>query len=307
MARRSSRPIQLAALRGFDAAARHLSFTIAAEELHLTQSSVSRQIQSLEHEVGKPLFARKTRALELTLAGQRLHRAVRGALQEIDRAVNDIRASNTRKRVSLTTWPSFASLWLVPRLAEFARLQPDIDIRIDASDRLLNLRDEELDLALRYCRDEQAPRDAIALLDEELTPALAPSLLERIGPLNEPGDIAKCPLIVLDDRTPSSDENSWERWFAMANAGAPPPSRMVFTFIDQTMQAAARGQGVVLAKTQFLRDFEERGELVAPFPQRLSSSYRCYLLLNPQTRDAPHVRAFVDWLTAAAHAGNQRG
>ncbi|HEU4621839.1 MAG TPA: LysR substrate-binding domain-containing protein [Burkholderiaceae bacterium] len=301
MPRRPTRPIQLATLRGFDAAARHLSFTRAADELHLTQSSVSRQIQTLEDEVGKPLFARKTRALELTAAGQRLHRAVRGALHEIDRAVTEVRSATSRKRVSLTTWPSFASLWLVPRLADFARLHPEIDIRIDASDRVLDLQDDDLDIALRYCRDEQAPRDAIRLLDEELTPALAPALLERMGPLNTPKDLARYPLIVLDDRLPSSDENSWERWFALAGAGAPPPSRLVFTYIDQTMQAAARGQGVVLAKTQFLRDFEERGELVAPFAQRLASRYRCYLLLNAQTRDLPHVSAFVDWLTQQAH------
>lgn len=301
MARIPRRPIGLSNLRGFDAAARHLSFTHAAAELNLTQSSISRQVQNLETEVGKPLFSRGARELTLTTAGLRLHRTVRTALIELDRSVAEIRGTAQRKRVALATWPSFASLWLVPRLSAFAKQFPDIDIRIDAGDAMVDLESEELDLAIRYCRDDQAPRHAIKLMDESLTPALSPALLERIGPLSHPSDIARGTLLTLDDGSPSATENSWEHWLEAAGVGdLRPGGRLLFNFIDQSMQAAARGQGIVLAKSVFLKDFIERGELVAPFAQQLPSRYRVYLVTAQRDDTPEHVRAFIDWLIAAS-------
>lgn len=298
MARLFKRPISLAHLRGFEAAARHLSFTLAADELHLTQSSISRQVQGLEEEMGKPLFLRRTRELELTVAGQKLYRSVRSAINDIDRTVAEIRGTALRKRVTLTTWPSFASLWLVPRLAAFARVQPDIDIRIDSTDAMLDLdAEDDIDFAIRYCRNETAPHHAIKLMDEELTPAISPALLDRIGPLNSPADLERATLLVLEDGLPSAAENSWERWLSLA--GVPtlqPAGRLLFNYVDQSMQAAARGQGVVLAKTPFLREFAERGELITPFALRMPSRYRYFLIENPHTPASAHAAAFKEWL-----------
>ncbi|HEU0202802.1 MAG TPA: LysR family transcriptional regulator, partial [Burkholderiaceae bacterium] len=127
-----------------------MSFTAAANELNLTQSSVSRQVATLEREVGKPLFVRKTRALELTSDGERLLRAVRQALAAIDRTVDEVRGLGGPPRVSITTYASFASLWLVPRLAAFQRAHPEIEIRIDAADRRIDLEAEGMDLAIRW-------------------------------------------------------------------------------------------------------------------------------------------------------------
>lgn len=299
MARRPRRPLSLGALRGFESAARHASFTLAASELSLTQSSVSRQIQSLEEELGKPLFVRGTRGLQRTAAGDALYRVVRQSLAAIDRTVDEIRDASARRRVTVTTFASFASLWLVPRLAHFARLHPDIDIRIDATDALVDLDESEADVALRYCMDHQAPRDSVKLMDEALVPAVSPGLLERIGPLRSPADLARAPWLVLEDQSASATENTWERWFE--RVGVPQPRgvpRLVFNYIDQTMQAAARGQGVVLAKTPFLRDFVERGELVTPFAESLPSRYAFHLVGNPHSREAPHVKAFRDWVLA---------
>ncbi len=308
MARQSKRPIGLAQLRGFEASARHLSFTLAAEELHLTQSSISRQVQTLEEEVGKPLFVRRTRELALTTAGQTLYRVVRAAMGDIDRTVAEIRGTAQRKRVTLTTWPSFASLWLVPRLAAFARVQPDIDIRIESTDAMLDLEAEDIDFAVRYCRDESAPRNAVVLMDEEVMPAMSPALLERLGPFASPEDLARATLLVLEDGLQSATENSWERWLGLA--GVPnlqPAGRLLFNYIDQSMQAAARGQGVVLARTPFLRDFAERGELIAPFALRMPSRYRYFLVENPATETTPHARAFRDWLIGQTQRGNAGG
>jgi DNA-binding transcriptional LysR family regulator len=229
---------------------------------------------------------------------------VRASLAEMDRSVAEIRGTAQRKRVALTTWPSFASLWLVPRLSAFAKQSPDIDIRIDAGDTIVDLENEELDLAIRYCRDDQAPRHAIKLMDEWLTPALSPALLERLGPFDMPSDIAKGSLLTLDDGSLSSLENSWENWLETAGIkDLQPGGQLLFNFVDQLMQAAARGQGIVLAKSVFLRDFIERGDLVAPFPHQLASRYRVYLVPNQRDDTPEHVRAFSEWLVAQSASG----
>ena len=144
-----TRPISAGHLRAFEAVARHLNFRAAAEEMALTQSAVSRQIQSLEEEVGVSLFLRHTRAVELTSAGAQLLMAVSQSLPRIDNAVRQIRQSAGRRAVSLTTFASFASMWLIPRLEKFQRENPEIDIRIDASDNTLDLEIADVDLALR--------------------------------------------------------------------------------------------------------------------------------------------------------------
>ena len=151
-----TRPISAGHLRAFEAVARHLNFRAASEEMALTQSAVSRQIQALEEEVGVPLFLRHTRAVELTSAGAQLLMAVSNALPRIDGAVRQIRAARGRAQVSLSTFPSFASLWLLPRLPTFEKGQPAIDIRISATDRLLELDDPDHDLVLRQIRDRKS-------------------------------------------------------------------------------------------------------------------------------------------------------
>ena len=144
-----TRPIAIGHVRAFLAVARHLNFRAAAEELALTQSAVSRQIQGLEDEVGLPLFLRHTRAVELTSAGAQLLRAWTPAVERIDTAVRSVRQSAGRKSVSITTWASFAAMWLIPRLEDFQRQHPDIDIRIDTTDSLVDLETTDVDLAIR--------------------------------------------------------------------------------------------------------------------------------------------------------------
>jgi LysR family transcriptional regulator, glycine cleavage system transcriptional activator len=297
MSRRSKRPLSLAGLRGFEAAARHLSFTLAASELHRTQSSVSRQIQAIESELGKPLFVRKTRALALTAPGQKLLRTVRTALAGIDETVDELRGQHTRARVSVTTYASFASLWLVPRIAAFSREHPEVDIRIDATDEFVDLEHAGIDVALRHCRTDQAPHDAIKLMDEEWVPAIAPSLIARAARVEHPVDLTRQTLLVLEDTSENAQENSWERWFQLAGVAAPPSApRVLFNYVDQSMQAAVRGQGVVLARSSVLKDFLDRGELVVPFEIRMRSRYRYFLVMNAATREEPHVRAFCEWI-----------
>jgi LysR family glycine cleavage system transcriptional activator len=303
------RPIGLAALRGFESAARQLSFTLAAGELNLTQSSISRQVAALERQVGKPLFVRATRSLQLTAAGERLYTATRAALAGIDRTVEEIRGRDGTPRVTITTYPSFASLWLVPRLAEFQRAHPEIEIRIDASDRMLDLAAAGVDIALRRCRPEAAPPGSWPLLQEEATPALAPALLERSGvTLAQPSDLLRLPLLEIDDDLAISVYASWRRWFDFAQVEqVTPTGRLFFSFVDQSVQAAIRGQGVVLARTPFLDDLLAGGSLIVPFPRlRMSTGLSYFLVENAETRERPAVAAFRDWALEQFRRGPQR-
>lgn len=303
VARRAAprRPIGLAALRGFESAARHLSFTSAAAELHLTQSAISRQVAALEREVGQRLFVRKTRALGLTPAGDRLARTARQALAGLDRAVDEIRGQAGRLRVSLTTYPSFASLWLVPRLTAFQRAHPGIELRIDAQGRRLDLEAEGIDLALRRSRPRDAPAAATLLIEEDITPALSVELLNRFGGrLRSAADLLRLPLIDIEDDLPADDRASWQRWFE--HVGVPTDGEhsgplMVLGYIDQSMQAAARGQGVVLAYRPFREDMVAAGQLVIPFPDlRLPTGFSMYLIENPASGNRAAVKHLRDWL-----------
>jgi LysR family glycine cleavage system transcriptional activator len=296
------RPIGLAGIRGFMAAAHHLSFTAAAEELKLTQSAISRQVGSLERELGQKLFLRKTRALALTAAGTQLFRAAREGIGAVDRSVEQIRGLAAAPRVTLTTFPSFASLWLVPRLAGFQRLHPAIEIRIDASESIVaDLERERIDLALRRCRLESAPRGSIALDEEHVTPVLSAELQRRFAQDGSlvPEDLLRMPLIDIDSRMPN-DPDSWETWFALAGADSSKSKQSGMLFVgydDQSIQAAARGQGVALAQSPLYGDLVCSGQLVAPFPSiRLVTGYSTVLVENPGTRSRPEVALLRDWL-----------
>ena len=297
--RRSRRPIGLGALRGFEAAARLLSFTTAAVELNLTQSSISRQIAQLEQQVGRPLFVRKTRSLLLTAAGTQLLHAVRQALTGIDATVGEIRGAASVRRVTLSTYASFASLWLVPRLALFQREHPEIEIRLDASDRVVDLQAEDVDLALRWVPVDKLASAASLLVDDLVAPALSPRLLGAAKP-RAPADLAQWPLLDLDSSVPGTRRLNWATWFDFVGAGRVDPAagRLVFSFVDQAVQAAIRGQGVALMRSPFLQDCVASGDLVMPFPRiRMPSGYRHVLAINPDSARKPHVETFLGWLT----------
>jgi len=295
------RPIGLASLRGFEAAARHLSFTLAADELHLTQSAISRQVAALEDEVGHKLFTRKTRSLALTAAGDQMLRTVRQALISVDRTVETIRGQSGSPRVVVTTYSSFASMWLVPRLAAFQRAHPCIEIRIDASERRIDLEAEGVDLALRRCRPQDAPADAIPLLDEDVTPALSAELLNRFGGrLSSPQQLARVPLIEVEDDLPGDTAGRWGRWFEFAGVEADGERNspvMVVSYIDQSMQAAIRGQGAVMAYKPYREDMVASGQLLTPFPElRLATGYSMFLIVNPASRARKPVEELSAWL-----------
>ncbi len=310
-----TRPIAAGHLRAFEAVARHLNFRAAAEEMSLTQSAVSRQIQALEDEVGTALFLRHTRAVELTSAGAQLLRATGSALERIDTAVRQIRQSAGRKSVSVTTWASFASMWLIPRLEVFQRAHPDIDIRIDATDTPVDLATADVDLALRYGVPQTVGPGAVRLFGEQLTPVLSPWLLKG-NRLDRLSDLAHMTLIEAGDahRTRHLEWLTWQRWIDVYGAACAPgtgkaaataklvPQRwLYFNYAHQIVQAALSGQGVALARLPLVAESLASGALVEPLPQhRLDSPLVYWLLVAPRSTQRPEVKAFCDWLLQQA-------
>lgn len=303
-----SRPISAGHLRAFEAVSRHLNFRAASEEMALTQSAVSRQIQALEEEVGVSLFLRHTRAVELTSAGALLLMAVSQALPRIDGAVRQIRQSAGRKSVSLTTFASFASMWLIPRLEQFQRDNPDIDIRIDASDTAVDLDVADVDLALRYGPVATMPANAIRMFGEQLTPVASPWLLKGGAPLKKPADMAQFALIEAGDAHRTHMEwLSWRRWLDEHQLSKLQPKRwLYFNYAYQMVQAALTGQGLVLARLPLVAESLANGDLIEPLPKlRLDSPMAYWMIVGPRSAQRPEIRAFCDWLMAQSKATRQ--
>ena len=299
-----SRPIAAGQLRAFEAVARHLNFRAASEELVLTQSAISRQIQALEGDVGVILFLRHTRAVELTSAGAQLLRAVLPSLERIDSAVRIIRQSAGRKSVAISTWASFASMWLIPRLEMFQRAHPDIDIRIDATDATVDMETTDVDLALRYSAPGQVPSHAVRLFGEQLTPVASPWLIKSGTPIKKPLDLAQHALVEASDahRTQHMEWLTWQRWFESQGLKNFAPKRwLYFNYAHQIAQAALTGQGIALARMPLVADSLASGDLVEPLANmRIDSPLAYWLIVGPRNAARPEVAAFCDWLKAQA-------
>lgn len=298
------RPLGVGPMRAFEAVARHLNFSAAALELHLTQSAVSRQIRSLEEELTAPLFLRGTRHVELTGAGHSLLRAVAPLLDRLDGAVRQIRTARGRRHVSLSTFASFASLWLLPRLHSFQGAHPDIDIRVSASDALVDLDDPELDLALRYCGAEAAPAGALHMFGETLTPVISPRLAEQAAaghapPIAAVADLAQHALLEEDSTLPNAELLSWRTWLQLHGQPQLEPRRWIYlNFTYQQIQAALAGQGVALARLALVHEALLRGELIEPFGAagRLHNPYSYWLVPLPEARNRAELREFIEWV-----------
>ncbi len=304
-----ARPVlpQLDLLVGFESAARHLSFTRAAAELHLTQSAISRQVQALEEQLGVPLFERRHRALLLTEAGQLLLRSTAEALRGLEQTTRRIRGLGSSRTLTVTTVVSFASLWLVPRLPRFRAKHPLADVRIAADNRLVDMSRERMDVAIRYCAPDRAPPLARKLFGEEVVPMCSPALLrDRARPLRKPEDLRHHTLLHDDyvDTTPWLEWSTWLESHGLEQLTAAGDLR--FSLYDQMIQAALDGQGVALGRLPLLAHLIESRRLVMPFAAgkraaALPQATRAFFVI-PESAAAqrPEVQAFVDWVVAEA-------
>ena len=295
-------------LVAFDAAARHLSFTKAAQERFLTQSAVSRQIAALEEDLGAPLFHRRHRALELTAEGARLAATVAAALVNVREAVQAIRAPRQREVVSLTTTPGFASLWLIPRLARFVAEHPGIDVRIDASYERRALASDGFDVAVRYAAIKRAEGEA--LFAEAVQPLCAPALLRGAAPLRTPQDLRRHTLLHLNGPGTGAlgVPLEWQAWLKTVGVSSAfeQQSMLTFTSYDTAVAAALEGQGVLLGRRPLTDSLIAQGRLVAPFKGQVASARGYFLVLDAVAVRRPAVAAFVQWLRAIARNDGER-
>jgi LysR family glycine cleavage system transcriptional activator len=290
-------PPSLDILRGFESAARHLSFTGAGRELFVTQSAISRQIRMLEEHLGVKLFERRSRAIALTKAGEAYYREIAVALQQLSDATARVRATNERL-VRVTTTVTVASLWLVPRLALFQRQFPSIPVHVHADNTVVDLRRGRFDVALRYTTAGEAGDDAVLLFGETIAPVCSPALIAGRR-VRAAADLLRFPLLHYEDPRAPTPWLSWEVWLETLREKVPvdAPS-LSFSNYDQVVQAAIAGQGVALGRFPFLDADVSGGRLVKPLTTIAASPQnRAYwLLLSDSGAERAEVRTFVDWI-----------
>lgn len=286
-------------IQGFEAAARNLSFTRAAEELFITQSAVSRQIRALEEHLSVTLFERRHRALVLTEQGRTLYRAATDLLERLQSVTDGLRATGAAPHLTVTTTSGFASLWLIPRLRGFTALHPDVDVRISATYKAVNLERNLVDVAVRYCKTDVAPEGALRLFGEELFPVCAPSLVnEGPHPLRSLRDIEHHALLHMEEAGGLLD---WGTWLASQGLfDLKPAASLRFDGYEQMIGAALSGQGVAMGIGRLVGGLLAEGRLVAPFAKSVMGQAAYYVIRSALTGERPHVRAFVDWLVEAA-------
>jgi DNA-binding transcriptional LysR family regulator len=289
-------------LVGFEAAARHLSFTKAGEELFLTQSAVSRQIKELEEQLGVGLFLRRHRALALTEAGKSFYASAAQVLTTMRAATDQLRAQAGKKGLSVTTTNSFAALWLIPRLAGFTRTHPGIDVRIMADTRVQDLDRDGLDLAIRHGPASLAGSNAVRLMGERVFPVCSPRLLkDKSRPLREPQDLRHHCLLQYDDPEGRHPWLHWKTWLEVERiADLRPAGTLSFSGYEQIIPAAIAGHGVALGRSPLVKNLVATGELVAPFKSSADPARAYFAVVSKSAGGRPEVSEFVDWLKQEA-------
>ncbi len=287
----------------FESAARHLSFTRAAEEIALTQSAVSRQIQALEESFGVPLFRRLHRALVLTEAGRAFQQATAAALADLDAATRLLRHGTGAKTVVVTTTPGFAGLWLIPRLSIFVAANPGVDVRISASNGLAKLDRDGVDVAIRYQAVDAVPASAVSLFGETVSPVCSPRLRRAAGDgLRVPADLARQTLLRMEPDGKNQLQD-WGLWLAaMHVADLKPAGVLHFSSYDQLIQAATAGQGIALGRQPLIDRLVKAKKLVAPFADVVVSPRGYCMIVAAHAARRAEVAAFAAWLTATARA-----
>jgi LysR family transcriptional regulator, glycine cleavage system transcriptional activator len=289
----------LGSLRAFEAVARRLSFTRAADELHVTPGAVSQRVRQLEELLCQRLFVRTKRSVALTEIGMRMLPDVQAGLDTLSRAIRSHSSPTGHDRIlTVSVAPSFASKWLLPRLADFTEHNPDIDLRVSATVGLADLERDGVDLAIRLGRGPYPNVRLEALFGESLTPLCSPNLVKSKGRLRSPEDLRKHKLI-HDTSIPGENEQSaWRRWLDFAGATAVPHQRgLRFSLAELAMQAAIDGSGIVLGRTVLAEGDLASGKLVRPFNIVLPLNETYYLVFpknGPLRRESIRFR---EWIT----------
>jgi LysR family glycine cleavage system transcriptional activator len=288
-------------LKAFEAAARHESFTRAAEELFVTQGAVSQQVKALEAGLGIKLFNRERQRLIITEAGRDYLAVVRDALDRIAVGTELLLQRQNAGVLTVSTSPDFAAKWLVHRLGNFAEAHSDIDLRVSATLHHVDFAREEVDLAVRHGDGNWPGLDAVQLSAEQLFAVCSPKLLSGRRKLGKPADILKLPLIHLDNR------EDWKKWLRTVGADDADVSHgPVLNRVSMAIDAAINGQGVALARTTLAAWDLINGRLVRPFPDSLALSKTYWIICPKATSNRPKIVTFRNWLLSEAAADARR-
>ena len=285
----------LNALKAFEAAARHESFTRAAEELFVTQGAVSHQVKALEAELGVKLFNRERQRLVITEAGRQYLTILRDAFDRIAVGTERLLQRQNSGALTISTSPDFAAKWLVNQLGRFAEAHPSIDLRVSATLHHVDFAREDVDLAVRHGDGSWPGLDVVRLSAEHLFPVCSPKLLSGRNRLAKPADVLRFPLIHVDDR------KDWSKWLAAAGVmGAELSHGPVLNRVSMAIDAAIDGQGIVLARTTLAATDLIAGRLLRPFAEDLRLSKTYWIICPQATASLPKIVTFRSWLLSEA-------
>lgn len=299
-------PLQLSQLssldliRGFVAVGRRMSVTLAAQDLCLTQSAVSRQVHALEEQLGVRLLTRGYRSITLTAEGERLFRSADGVIQQLQDVMGEVRTKGQPRPVTLTSSLGITGLWLLPRLSRFQRQHPRVDVRVAATDKLSDLRNDGIDLAIRYTTPSLAPEGSIRLFGESVAAVAHPSL--GLSSLKSAQNLAKLTLLEFDDsRYPWLQ---WRDWLnAMGLGNVERQSVLRFNQYDLTIHAALAGQGVALGRLELIQPLIDEGRLVLiDTPAHRNETTHAYWLIQAESEPREEVRQVATWIEAEAQS-----
>lgn len=283
----------LLALRAFTEVGRHGSIKHAAVALGVTSGAVSQQIRLLEERVGLPLFVRSRQRMGLTEAGARVHPGLVMAFDQIENALHTLEAARTRPSITISTQPSFAASWLVPRLGRFTHRHPEIEVRVEASSALVDLQRERVDIAIRHGLGQYPGLLAQPLMAPVLLPVASPGLLASMAPVYTPADCLAYPLLQDADRA------DWALWLAAHGEADDPRAERGTAFEDDYLliRAAVAGQGLALVPQEYAHEEITAGRLVQVLDKPWPARFAYYLVTLPHAMQRPEVQAFADWIS----------
>ncbi|MHA6263374.1 transcriptional regulator GcvA [Arenibacterium sp. CAU 1754] len=285
----------LTALRAFDAAARHMSFAKAAEELSVTPAALSFQVKSLEEHLGQPLFRRLNRAVELTEAGRVLAPGVEDGFQTLTSAWRAVRRMQDDTTLTVTAGPAFTAKWMAPRLFEFARAHPEIELRFSASLRMMDFDRDEVDVAIRFGYGPDPDLYALPLAQEWLTPVMTPDMAEKYP---TPESLKDAPLIFDESVAFLDPPCDWPTWFRAVGVDYTPTHGAHFSQADHAVDATLAGAGITLGRRALvIKDLHEK-RLVAPYGVAIQTKAHFRFLCPKGPENRPHIKAFREWILA---------